>query len=439
MSSVTYEYEAQVRSGATWLDLPVTAIKPSAHLDRVPFTSAVIELGPVNNATWALLDARAVDPHLRGQVRWKIRQQDVDGTLLGRLPHVTDNSDEWASMFVRNATRTLNSITLNLGGGETMVDDRLVLEDTGRLASGYEISRVLAAARNAGEYVDALLTLTFGPTTTTAADALASAARDVPLYSTLTRVGMDAQFPAPQGASFAQLIDTELSSAGCRLLDAWGVGWFICDRDHPPVFPGAPTTHRWASHEDVPDGVDPIITDYQETITRDGDWADTIVVTGESGSLSETRTWRHSAEGGNRSRGRVIPANSLEPSGNIAASIAARAYRRGHDITITARIALDVAPGTLVEMHLKSGVTTAEIVSVDWDTAAGEMTVHARSAATMPVDRDTRDTSTRISGDRALEQARALADQVLIAADSATVSRIRETNQQLHLAFRGTV
>lgn len=439
VSSVTYAYDADVRDGDVWRPLPVVSITPSVDLDRVPYTAAVITVGALTEEHWNLLDPRTVDPHQGGQVRWRLRQLNLDGTVAGYLPHVTGTVGEWATMFVRALTRNLDSVNITAHGGETMVEDRLVIEDTSRLTSPHEISKELATARNLGEYVDAVLSLTFGPTHATPSDPLAVTAAAVPAYSTLTVPGMHLEWPAPAGVSFIQLVETELSSVGCRLLDAWGCGWFIADRDKPLASGSA--TVRWSSYEDAPAGAEPIIVGFDETISRGGDWADTVVVTGENGLTDDTRTWRHVAAGGTKSRGQVIQMQSAEPSGNLAASIASRAFRRGHDITITARIRLNITPGMPVHVHLRSGTLTAEIKSIEWDIESGEMTVHARSAQTVDADDVSRETSNRISAGFALDEARRAAAQALaeadVRADQKIASYDAEKERQMRAGWSG--
>lgn len=442
MTSFTYEYEAEVRDGATWSSLPVMNIVPSADLDRVPYAAAMITTGPLTGEQWSLLDPRTVDPIVGGQVRWRVRQLDASGSVLGYLPRVGETTDDWATMWVRNVSRSLGVTTITVGGGETMIDDRIVLEATGRLGSNYETSRALASATSLGGYVDAVLSITFGAGHASPLDDTATAALQLGSRRRLDPTAAPsipyADLPAPTGSSFMQLIETELSSVGCRLVDAWGLGWFVTDRNHGPSFEGGPSALRWASYPAATPGVVDIITDFTETVTRDGDWADTIVVTGELNDLDETRSWRHAAETGTKSRGRIIAIESAEPSGNLAASIASRTFRRGHDITVTTAIVLDAVPGVPVEIHLRSGVLTGELVSVEWDTDRGEMTSHIRSAIDVPVSGEARGVSTRISAEAALAQAQRFSERaVAAAAEDAERAARQRAEAERRVAARG--
>lgn len=432
MTSVRYEYEAEVRDGTGWVPLPVTNIAPSAALDRVPYAAATITAGPVDPATWDLLDPRTIDPREGGNVRWRLRQLDQAGAVIGNLPRIGGSTDQWATMYVRTATRDLDVTTLTLGGGETMVDDRLVIEDSGRLTSAYEISTVLAQSSTLGDYVDALLTLTFGPTHVTPVDDAAAAvlARPAGAGTRLSRPDwIEIPFPAPAGASFMQLIETELSSLGMRLFDAWGLGWYVASRDK--VAPSQPAELRWASHDDeLPPGVEPIILSFNDTVSRDGDWADTVVVVGESPGFDSTRTWRHFAEGSARSRGRVIQTTAGEPSGNLADSVVSRTFRRGRDIVVTTQIRIEAAPGAPIELHLRSAVLTAEVVSIEWQTERGEMTVHARSAQQVTANATDRQNATRVSAEKAMSEAERLAAQAYEKSVQDTTAQIAENNRQ---------
>ncbi|EPD83298.1 hypothetical protein HMPREF1529_02674 [Microbacterium sp. oral taxon 186 str. F0373] len=438
MNSVHYEYEAEVRDGNQWIALPATDIVPSADLDRVPFAAATITAGGLSEQQWALLDPRLVDPHEGGQVRWRVRQLDPAGAVIGYLPRVGEATNQWATMYVRSVTRDLDVATIMLGGGETMVDDRLVIEDTGRLTSRYEISNVLAQPRTLGGYVDALLGLTFGaghanPADDAAAAVLSRSAGPGTRLSNPEHV--EIPIPAPAGASFMQLIETELSSLGMRLFDAWGLGWFVASRDK--VAPSDPVNLRWASHDDdLPAGVEPIILSFNDTVSRDGDWADTVVVVGESPAFDSTRTWRHFAEGSARSRGRVIQITAGEPSGNLADSVVSRTFRRGRDIVVNTQIRMEATPGAPIELHLKSGVLAAEVVSVEWQTGRGEMTVHARSAQQISVDITDRQNATRVSAEKAMSEAEKLAAQAYEKSVQDTTAQIAENNRQKLWEFR---
>ncbi|WP_315551254.1 hypothetical protein [Microbacterium aurum] len=435
MTSVRYEFEAAVRDGTTWVPLPVTNITPSANIDRIPFADATVTCGAVTGHVWALLDPRTLDPTQGGQVRWRMKQLTPDGIVLGHLPRVGDTTGDWATMYVRTVSRTAGVTTITLSGGETILDDRLVIENTGRLASGYEVSQQLGGAKNFGELLDRLLHITFGHANATGVGDVASEALALPWGPLLTAPSFTLDLPVPVGTPLLQIIETQLSSVGCRLYDAWGLGWFVYDRDHAPTYDAAPELYRWATHDDdLPADVSPIVTGLTETITRGGDWADTVLVTGVSGPLDAQTSWRHFAAGGHGSRGRVIEMESAEPSGNLAASIASRAFRRGQDLTITAQIRLDVIPGARVEIHTRSDVHEAEIVSVEWRPETGDMTVEARSATTMPIEHDTRATAESPTVQSAIKTAEALS----AAAYTDAVARIPyEAGQTIAAALQG--
>lgn len=432
MTSFLYEFDAAVRDGDQWQPLPVVSIVPSVDLDRVPYTAATLTLGAVSDTIWALLDPRTINPRDGGNVRWRLRQYSSDGDLLGWLPRVGDDADQWASMHVRTVQRDLRGVVVTLHGAESMVDDRLLLEDRNTYGS-YRITVKLQQARTLGEYVNIVLGMTFGAGEAPPADEIAQAAVRVPTLPTYAHPrAMDVSVPPALGSSLLQLVEAELSSVGCRLIDQWGLGWLVIDRDHPPAFEGSSDIVRWASHdEDLAEGVEPVIIGFTETVTRDGDWADTVVVTGQTSDPDYTVSWQHNAEGGARSRGRIIPMDSPEPSANLAASIASRAFKRGHDITITARITFDVTPGASLEVHLRSGVLAAEVVSIEWNVSVGEMTVHARSAQSLTVESDSRSATELVTAPAALRQATQLADKAYLAA----VAEIPAPNEALGRAM----
>lgn len=436
VTSVLYEYAAEVRDVDTWVPLPVVGIAPSADLDRVPYAAATVTLGPVDNHTWELLDARTVDPRRGGQVRWRLRQLDAEGTLLGRLPVVRGAGDEWAIMWVRTAARTLDVTTITLGGGETMIDDILVIEEDRFWNIGEVSEAVLGGARDLGDVVNNTLYLVFGSIgEPVAVGEKAAAAALIPTLSFWSSPGMDIGPDLPAGTSLMQVIEPELSAAGCRLIDLWGVEWALIDRDLGRPSPASPETLRWSSYE-VPGttAVDPVILGFSETVSRDGDWGDTVVVEGGY----DGQEWQHFAKTGVGSKGQIIKSPGAQPSANLAASIAGRAFRRGHDISIIATIRLNVAPGCQVEVYLRSGILVAEITSVSWSAEDGTMTVHARSAQKA----DLNDEQMRVAPPSMLERAQELANSAYSRAVEASAQQIatydRAKNQEMRRGFRGT-
>lgn len=380
MSSVTFEYEADVRDPDTgaWLPLPVVNIAPSADRDRSPFTMASLTLGVLTADMVELLDPRLNDPTAGGQVRWRISQYK-DGMRVARLP-----ADGRAVMWARALTRSLDGAELVIAGGESMIDDKICTDDTG---AGVLRSRTI------GALVDWVLSSVFGSGHAAAVDDIAASALQQLCWPDEVLVG----------EQYTPVFERELSALGCRLYDAWGLRWVVAGRDNPPTFEGAPEVAKVSTFtkRDIPTldaDVDPIVTGYDDRISRDAGWADVVIARGEYTERGTTHTWQHTAAAPSNTRGIIVEVPEREPSDNVAEGMAHRALRLGRDITVTARARLDILPGMRLELHLRDEIITSDIKSIEWNLSQGEMTIQGQSAATGasdPLDTDKTETLTR--------------------------------------------
>lgn len=391
--AVQYEYEADYLNGEDWLPLPVVSIAPSVDADRVPYAMATMTLTAIDEATFTALDPRAFDPERIGQVRWRIRQLDLNGEPLGYLPRVGANTDEYAIMHIRTVTRTLESVTLTLHGAETLLSDKLCMfrldgpvVATNRLLVDWILELVIARSRPGAEF----------PARIVAADTHAESILNRRAWEAVIRFG----------SSYLQAIETELNSYGVRLIDAWGLTWYAASRGLPPTYDNAPTvvklgTYTTDATHTLADDVDPSITELEQTVSRDGQWADAVVVSGEYGDGAFVNKWQQMAGLGKfnlslwdisdaipaldrQTRGRVISIERASPTGNIAESIASRAIVRGHGLTVSSRLRFDVLPGMTLEAHMREQTLTATIVAVNWAPETGTMTMRAQSASSAP-------------------------------------------------------
>jgi hypothetical protein len=371
VTSVAYQYVADVWDPDTeaWLPLPVTNIRPSADKDRVPFTMATLDLGPLLADMVDLLDPRRNSPAIGASVRWQITQLSDTGDIIGQLP-----AEAPAVMWPRDLTRSLGAAQLTLHGGESMIDDKVCIDPV----YGATIPNTWA-----GEPVRTLVEWALegvfpGRTdnTVTASGDLGAAALDTP--------SLPAEAVAV-GEQFAPVIEYQLTALGCRLYDPWGHGWVVSGRETPPTFVGAPaavklSTHTVGDNPALPPDVLPIVTGLEDRISRDTDWADVVIARGVETWADATRSWQHTATAAQGTRGRIVEISERRPDFNIAADIANRALRRGRDISITARARLDILPGMDIELYLRDETIAAIVASVDWDLDQGSMTIHAQSA-----------------------------------------------------------
>lgn len=368
---VNYEYEADVRTRSGWKRLPVTSIAPSLDRDRRSYASAALTLEPVDRGTWELLDARGLDPELGGQVRWRIRQLDSSGNLLGRLPRFTDDGEEFAVMHVRTASRTLRGVRVEVFGRELLVEDKIHLSPVD----------VLFLVPTTTHLVESLLSEVFGVPQEIVAgdDEAARVLAEMPISGPEVNVS----------GSYLSTVETDLNSRNCRLLDLWGLAWFITSRESPPHFTDAPSVVKLGTYttEDLhtlPDDVDPIVIEVEDTVTRDGEWGDAVIVRGESFTDEYSIQWQQTAAQPKFTRAKVITIDRGEPWGNLAESISSRAMLRGRDLRVVARVRLDVLPGMTLETHLRDEVLSGVISAVSWDMELGTMSIHVQSALTAP-------------------------------------------------------
>lgn len=398
--AVEYDYEADYLDGEEWKSLPVEMINPSVDADRVPYVTVSMTLAPIDEALFAALDPREIDPAKVGQVRWRIRQRDLAGTVLGYLPRVAHDADDYAIMHVRDITRTLDNVTLTLHSAESLVDDKMCLLKSDGPSPNAPLRTM----------INWVLELTIGrrrpgrdiPERVIAADEHAQTVIDTG-HGWFNRGDSRIYF----GDSYLRRVETELNSHNVRLVDLWGLGWYAATRGLPPTYEGAPAvvklgTYTTDSRNTLPEDVDPIIFDLQQTVNRAGDWADAVVLSGQTGDGLYVESWRQFAGRGDFSfngwapseeavaaidahtKGRAIDVDALQPSGNLAQSIAGRALSRGHDITVTARARFDVLPGMTLEVHMRDIVLTSTIVGLDWNPSDGIMFIRSQSVTASP-------------------------------------------------------
>lgn len=421
---VSYEYDADVRTATGWEPLPVSSISPSVDRDRVPYASASLMLDPINRATFERLDPRVVAPSLTGQVRWRIRQVDSAGNVIGYLPRVGATVGDYAIMHIRSTTRTITGVRIDLDGRELLADDKLNIG----------ANPVAAIAYTTTELIEWLLGQVFGTGTITGHGAA---------------VGVLAQKPwwpfVNVNDSYLSTIETELNSHDCRLLDLWGTGWHVIERATPPSYTGAPTVVKLgtfttdAAHT-LPVDVDPIVIDLEDTLSRDGEWADAVVVRGEARASEYTTTWQHQAQQTSHTRGKVITIDRGEPSGNLAESIASRTIIRGRDLRVTARARFDVLPGMELQIHMRGEILSALISGVGWTPENGTMTIHAQSAVAAPdIDEAAKHAEQTVTPEYALATIRELSSVIAPTLADAKTVKARQDRSDAEMASLGLI
>lgn len=357
---VWYEYDAQLYAPATgqYHPLDVVSFMPSADMDRVPFTAARIVVARPSAAAWAAMDPRvSIPPYVTFQVRQRaVNDAGVEYTV-ETLPR-TDIGPDYAWLRVRSATRNwiTREVSLDVQGQEALMDDKRRIATT----------TINTAATTVGGLVLWSLNDVFGGVSVIEGPAMATA---LPAG--------DRRLMLP-GESHSDLVEPELDALGYRLYDQWGRVWHSIDRAAAPKYPGAPSMVKLGAFtsdvdDTLPSDVDPIVTAVTETVDRDGDWADGILVKGSWWNGTTRTEWAQASTGGVNTKGRVINVERAQPASNLANAYKARTQIRGHSIDVTARARFDVLPSMDAQIHLRGGtILDGSIRAVEWDIPTGK-------------------------------------------------------------------
>lgn len=364
---VWFEADAQVDLGS-WTDLPLVRLVASSDMDRTNFTEATLTLHGVTPEMWAAMDPRNQNPLGFSPVRFRVRQYQygADGVpaIHSRLPGSVGGSsvDSYASLWVRTIDRDFISgmVTVRLAGAESMLADK-------RRNAGTTLN---TAATTVGQLVEYSVNDVLGGGTITSEAIVSSTA--IPAGDRRLML---------QGETHIDLIRAELDAIGCRFYDVWGLLFANRARD---ISSG---TIKLATHTDAegaPSDADPIVTDLRETVTRDGDFADGVLVKGTYTDGGGNRVeWYQASGAGVNTKGRVINVERAQPAANSAEEFVTRTIIRGHDITVEARARLDVVPAYELEVHHRAGVLEANIRAVqyeiDFEAGTATMTIRAQT------------------------------------------------------------
>lgn len=339
--------------------LDVESITATMDVDRLALCEAEVVLAAVTDQQWAWIDPRQSGFDFTRKMGIQIKQWDMAGNMLGKIPSQHTVADEIARLWIRSATRDRISgrTTVRLAGGESMLEDRRrnsgAPQDTG--------------AATVSQLVQWSLIDTFGSYTLSVAPIV---------IATTIPAGERRQFYP--GESHIDLLRPELDAINCRIFDVWGVSWTV------PVREATGPTIKLATYtqaDGAPADVDGIITSIDETVSRDGGWADAVLIKYDNTENGGTVTWSRSSAGVN-TKGLFLTFDRGAPAGGDAPAqeMEARARRRGLDYVIEARCRLDVVAGSPLELHLRdSTITGLTIRSVEWRPVEGTMTIRAQT------------------------------------------------------------
>jgi hypothetical protein len=339
-------------------ELDVESIVPSMDVDRMTFCEAVVTVANVTNEQWAWIDPRQTGgATYTRQLHIQVKQFDMAGALLGQIPAQHLIPDEKAALWIRSATRDriTGRTTINVAGGESILNERrrnsAVSTDTG--------------ATTVSALIFWSLLDTFGTATLDSA----------PIVLSTALPAGDRRKMNP-GETHIELIRPELDAINCRLYDVWGLVWSA------QVRATSGTTIKLATYtqeEGAPSDADGIVSSLFETVSRDGDWADGVLIKYDNTDNGGTVNWAVSSSG-NNTKSLYLTFNRAAPTGPVAQDMETRARARGLDYIIEARCRLDVLPGRPLEVHLRDEVLTGlTIRSVEWHPLEGTMNIRAQT------------------------------------------------------------
>lgn len=353
---VWYTYECAVNLDGDYVQIPVTNITASIDRDRIPFAMATVEAGWIDDDMFAALDPR-VNPKC---TYWWIKQwaHDDNGDVIevGRLPDLTIGNTT-AEMWTRTVTRdAINRTTrIELAGGETMMADKKRIAGT---------------------------TLNTGATTVTALvewsliDVFGFYALSSAAISDSTSIPSGDRRNHNPGESHLDLVVPELDAIDCRLIQRWGNGgeWEIIERTQDT---GIMRLSTYPESEGAPALADPIVYEFVETASRDGDWADGVLLKFDTTSTGGAVTYQASGLGVN-TRGVQLDRQRVETAANAADVVVTRTEKRGYDFTLTARNRFDLDAFDTLIVYTPDTTRTMRIRSIEWDVEASEMRIRAQ-------------------------------------------------------------
>lgn len=351
------------------LGLQPTNIVARMDIDRVPYCSATLTLDGITEKMWKNLEPRRSSiTELDGSVRIRARRYDADGNLLdylGRRTTASNDSEFWLALHTRTARRGLVSgtATVELATADAILDDRRRIATDDRDTGATTVYQLVTWT-----LLDVFGSYNLGTSDTTPAD--------TPLVSDPERSLMKA------GETFNELIEPELQAIDFRLFNYWGRGWNLNPRDTPPMWPGVQrhVTLSTYSHADgAPEFADPIVFDIEETVSRDGDYADGLLVEWDTTDTEGGILTRQRSGNGDNTRGRVVTYKRPQPGENAANVMVARTRIRGQEFTLTCAARFDIVPGMNLTVYTRAGVVAGSIRACEWDMSANTMTIRMQS------------------------------------------------------------
>lgn len=317
----------------------IQSIRISLDVDRVPFAEATMVFQDLPEQFWQNLDPR----YFAASTAFRLEHRDLDtDSVVSRLPasslYAASTAVTFTAMDITTATRDLISGQCTV---EAVSQDLRQLEQ-GRAIPGY-IDHGQGNVRDLVGWV-----LGYAPPSSFPNDFMSASAAAIPAG--------DRRKVAPGDMNW-DLIEPEVSGIGGRLfVDLTGAHLLAFTDDPPRVKPFTPPVI--SAHDPTADG--PPLVELEETITRTGDWADTILVKydwDDSGGIRHTEYWWNGSPGTEKLR--MVSYDRPKPGTNQADEIRDRAIQRGRFVTATCAADFRYVPGYDLVVNLAPG--TADV------------------------------------------------------------------------------
>lgn len=325
------------------------AIRISEDQDRDNFLEVTLELDWLPPHIYAALDPRAQNTLAAAPIRMRMTELAGDGTILRYWPGFYAATDEdlawlWIRRIQRNwASRTM---TLTLSSGEPFLDDRI------RLA-GTSVDTAATTVRN-------LVNYSLGDVFA------ASLGVYSPIVNTTAIPAGDRRLFQP-GQSHLDLIKSELDAIDCRLYDMYGRIWNAELRTTV-----AAEQVRLSTSPDYGTNCDPIVWEVTDTLSRDGRWADGVLIEYDTRAFGGTVAWQRSGSG-SHTKGTVVHRTRPAPTANAADKLATRTALRGRDTDVTARARLDVRTRCKAAIFTFDATLQGDLRAVEYSFPEGTM------------------------------------------------------------------
>jgi hypothetical protein len=324
-------------------------------MDRDNFAEATLACHWLDDEVLELIDPREIETGAgnTGPIRVRVVEYERDGTgwaVRATLPDFPAAARLWPRTIVQDYVNRTTTITA--ASGELLLDDEIRISGTSTDTGATNVAELVVYAM---DWVIGTYVLTQDPV---------CAATSLPAGPSRELNG---------GDSLLSLIKSELDGLNVRLYNPWGNTWIVQDRDYTE---GAAV--HLATAPDLQEDADPIVYELKETRTREGRWADGVLLKFDTTAYGGSVQYQ-AAGAGTSTKGVVITRTRPAPQGNAAEKLQTRTIIKGRDLDVTARARLDVTTRRTAAIWTRDTVAEGSIRAVQWRFPEGVMSLRVQS------------------------------------------------------------